>query len=251
MGLISRVSSRTYREGRYLGRMKIEVRTVDGKKTNIEIDKDANVLDLKKNIELNHDYKPTVVEQKLISRGKLGRNDQTVEVFLEGREVIHLICPNTTPEQRAADVAKQTTSTSSSSKADTQTPPEVVSSSTKPEVRFRYHRTISKQEQERRITDEIVEFMRYKGPEKRPYLNIRVTKDGEAKIIEPEPVPDINNNIERPPRPANPAPAAPAAPAPEEEGFRVDDVCADCEWQLVDVWQYHIGHVHGETVCAR
>merc|ERR1711879_73539 len=86
MGLISRVSSRTYRNRKVI--MLIKIKTLTGKEIEINVEPD----DVVKRIKDKEEESIPPAQQRLIFSGKQMNDDKTVESYrIQGGSVLHLV----------------------------------------------------------------------------------------------------------------------------------------------------------------
>merc|ERR1712176_245613 len=96
MGLISRVSSRTYRnktknqKHNRIPKMLIKVKTLTGKEIEINIEADDQVRRIKEKVEEKEGIPPA--QQRLIFSGKQMVDEKSVESYrIQGGSVLHLV----------------------------------------------------------------------------------------------------------------------------------------------------------------
>merc|ERR1712156_208010 len=90
MGLISRVSSRTYRKFKVKQKMLIKIKTLTGKEIEINVEPDDVVKRIKDKVEEKEGIPPA--QQRLIFSGKQMNDDKTVESYrIQGGSVLHLV----------------------------------------------------------------------------------------------------------------------------------------------------------------
>merc|ERR1711957_626941 len=91
MGLISRVSSRTYRrKNEKQNKMLIKIKTLTGKEIEINVEPDDVVKRIKDKVEEKEGIPPA--QQRLIFSGKQMNDDKTVESYrIQGGSVLHLV----------------------------------------------------------------------------------------------------------------------------------------------------------------
>jgi len=180
-------------------------------------------VDLKLLIEREHELKPKPQDQRLVCGGKLGKDDQTVESFIENSTVIHLLCSQAEKKKEEEEAVSKKEEEDSRKSSEQQH-----------ECKFKTlrKRMTAHEKQQKQMRAEIREYMKWKGINKHPFLKITEkskdkkqaeTDENNNNLPQTPEAPPANNGNENPaPAPAAAAAAAPAAPEAQDEGFRID-----------------------------